>query len=153
MNDPTQPTRPGRSETGKATPTQEPAAQAGQRPATASASSGAASPSEGSGGGSGQGGGYGGYGPPGGGPGEGGGYGERDGRPRSDPILTQRFEKLDKALHGTIQTTRAQKLNWGGDDESTVAFDSLAKALEEAVPVDRPTSDLSQTYGSKRAGG
>jgi hypothetical protein len=141
MNDPTQPTPPGRPETGQSTPTKGPAAQAGQRPAAASASSGAASPSGDSGGGTG------------GRPGEGGGYGERDGRPKSDPILTQRFENLDKALHGTTQTTRAQKLNWSGDDEPTVAFDSLEQALEEAVPVDRPTSDLSQTYGSKRAGG
>jgi hypothetical protein len=107
--------------------------------------------STGQSGGHGQGGGSGGYGQGGGA----GGYGQggSDGRPKSDPVLTQRFEALDDALHGPIQATRRRALNWSGVNEATVAFESIEAALNASVPVDRPTSDLPQTSGTKRTGG
>jgi hypothetical protein len=82
-----------------------------------------------------------------------GGGGANDGRPRPDPILTQRFEALDGALHGPLQVTRRQALNWSGIDETIVAFSSIEEALAGFVPVDRPTSDLPQTYDDDRARG
>jgi hypothetical protein len=111
--------------------------------------------STGQGGGRGQGGGSGEYGQGGGsgGYGQDGGSGGSDGRPKSDPILTQRFEALDDALHGPIQATRRRALNWSGVNEATVAFKSIEAALDASVPVDRPTSDLPQTSGTKRTGG
>jgi hypothetical protein len=95
----------------------------------------------------GQGGGSGGYEP------GGGGYGGNDGRPRPDPILSQRFELLDIALHGPFQISGRRALNWSGVNETTVAFDSLEQALAGAVPVDRPTSDLPEKSGNERSGG
>ena len=80
------------------------------------------------------------------------GSGDSGGRPSSDPVLTQRFEDLDAALHGPIQDTGRRTLNWSGVNETTVAFDSITQALADSVPVDRPTSDLPQTSGGQRAG-
>jgi hypothetical protein len=135
MEDPTHTTATGPSSTEQSTSTEESAAPPG-----------------GSGGGTGQGGGYGGGGT-GGGPQGGGGYGRGDGRPKADPILTQRFVALDEVLHGTTIDARSPALNWSGVNETTAAFESIEDALDEAVPVDRPTSDLPQTHGSKPTGG
>jgi hypothetical protein len=80
------------------------------------------------------------------------GHGRNDGRPRSDPILTKRFQALDVALHGAVSVTRRQALNWSGVNDTTVAFASIEDALGASVPVDRPTSDLPQKSGNQRAG-
>lgn len=81
---------------------------------------------------------------------EGYGQGGSDGRPKSDPRLTRRFEALDTALHGPIRPTRRRALNWSGVNETTVAFESIEAALQASVPVDRPTSDEPKKSGTKQ---
>jgi hypothetical protein len=93
----------------------------------------------------------GGYGP--GGYGGGRGDGGSNGRLRSDPILTQRFQALDDALQGPVEVARPQVLTWSGINETTAAFTSIQKALGDSVPEDRPTSDLPKKYGNQRTGG
>ena len=81
------------------------------------------------------------------------GYDDSNGRPRPDPVLTRRFRALEEALHGSTSRSRAQALNWSGVDETSVAFDSIAKDLEASIPGDRPTSDLPPTSSGKKQGG
>ena len=94
-------------------------AQPSKRAAKTSPSQGTSSTSTTSTGGAARAGESGGY-----GGGGGGGHGNGDGRPKQDPVLTQRFLDLDKALNG----------------------------LDAAFPVDRPTSDLPQASGGKQTG-
>jgi hypothetical protein len=84
-----------------------------------------------------------------------GGYeqGSLDGRPKADKCLTDRFEALVEALHGPIQATRRRALNWNGQNEMTVAFESIMAALDASVPPDRPTSDHPCISGTEQTGG
>jgi len=76
-----------------------------------------------------------------------------DGRPKADPILTRRFEALEQALHGARAARARGPLNWSGVNESAVVFASIEQALNDSIPVDRPTSDLPQQYDQSQAGG
>jgi hypothetical protein len=78
-------------------------------------------------------------------------YRDRDGRPKADPILTKRFEALEKALHGSPTSRGRRALNWSGVDETAVTFTSIAAQLE--VPPDRPTSDLPDDSAASPSGG
>jgi len=79
-------------------------------------------------------------------------YGQdRDGRPKADPVLTRRFEALEKALHGTRTGGRRRALNWSGVDETAATFESIAGQLE--FPPDRPTSDLPEESDATQSGG
>ena len=122
-------------------------AQPSKRAAKTSPSQGTSSTSTTSTGGAARAGESGGY-----GGGGGGGHGNGDGRPKQDPVLTQRFLDLDKALNGPPFDVRPQRLNWSGVNDLTVAFDSIKEALDAAFPVDRPTSDLPQASGGKQTG-
>ena len=85
---------------------------------------------------------------------QGGGSGrDGDGRPKADPILTLRFEALEQALHGERAARARGPLNWSGVNETTVVFASIEQALDDSVPVDRPTSDLPRNYDQSQAGG
>jgi hypothetical protein len=75
---------------------------------------------------------------------------DRDGRPKADPILTRRFEALEKALHGQRTGRRPRALNWSGVDETAVTFQSIESQLE--VPPDRPTSDLPEESDAALSG-
>jgi hypothetical protein len=100
-------------------------------------------------GGGGYGGGGGGY--DGGG---GGGYPGGNGRPKADPVLTQRLVALEDAIQGSSAVQLKRALNWSGLNENTVAFDSIVDALENSIPPNRPTSDLPQKKsGAKVKGG
>jgi hypothetical protein len=75
-----------------------------------------------------------------------------DGRPKADPILTKRFEALEKTLHGSRRPGSRPPLNWSGADERAVVFGSIEKALHDAIPPnrisDRPEeSDTSEERG------
>jgi hypothetical protein len=76
---------------------------------------------------------------------------DRDGRPKADPILSQRFEALEKALHGSPTSRGRRAFNWSGVDETAVTFTSIAAQLE--LPPDRPTSDLPDASAASQSGG
>jgi hypothetical protein len=76
---------------------------------------------------------------------------DRDARLKADPVLTRRFEALEKALHGTRTRHRRPALNWSGVDETAVTFESIEGQLE--LPPDRPTSDLPEESNASQAGG
>jgi hypothetical protein len=76
-----------------------------------------------------------------------------DARPKADPVLIRRHELLEEALNGPRRPRRRGPLNWSGDNDTTVAFQSIEQALADAVPVDRPTSDLPQKSEQKKQAG
>jgi hypothetical protein len=76
-----------------------------------------------------------------------------DGRPQVDPVLTARFEALEGALHGASRDFRRRPLVWSGVDETKVAIQSIAEALQASVPASRPTTDLPQTPHTDRTEG
>jgi hypothetical protein len=156
MTDPTQTTGSAPATTVQASTTQAQAAQAGSQaasPASGSSASASATGGGGPGGGGPGGGGPGGGGPGGGGPGgggPGGGGRKKDNLPKADPILTKRYLDLDRALHGPPGRNRRQTFNWSGLNSSTVVFESIRQELDDAVPKERPTSDLPPAKSAKK---
>ena len=81
-----------------------------------------------------------------------GDYGpDRDGRPKADPVLTRRFERLEEALHGRRTRRGPRPLIWSGVIEPAVTFESIEGQLK--LPPDRPMSDLPEESDGSQSGG
>ena len=74
-----------------------------------------------------------------------------DNLPKADPELTERFERLELALHGRRTPRDARRLVWSGVIEPAVTFESIVGQLE--LPPDRPTSDLPPESDGSPSGG
>jgi hypothetical protein len=73
--------------------------------------------------------------------------------PEANPTLELRHKRLEAALHGPLGQIGRRKLNWNGNNQVTVTFDSIEKLLEKAFPPDRPESDIpEQSVETKQAG-